>query len=167
MKAVFLIFVHLYLFPSSLNISEELPELNQKIIEYVQSVLGTQVDRGECWDLAYQALKRSDADWDNAFIYGDLINPYRDKVYPGDIIQFKNVIIKYTKGNAIYTETMIQHTAIVYEVLDEGIYKIAHQNNTSSGKKVGIDHLNISNIVKGKASFYRPTLKRKQLPNDE
>jgi hypothetical protein len=56
---------------------------------------------------------------------------------------------------------MGQHTAIVYKVLGDGVFEIAHQNTGFSGKKVGISELNINYIVKGKIYFYRPTQKRK------
>jgi len=55
---------------------------------------------------------------------------------------------------------MEQHTAIVYKVLGNGIFEIAHQNTDFSGRKVGISKLNINHIVKGKIFFYRPTKKR-------
>ena len=136
-----------------------IPELNKEIIKYVKSVKGKKVDRGECWDLANQALKLVDADWDKEYVYGNRIDPKTDKVFPGDLIQFENVKVKYTEGNATYTELMTHHTAIVYKVLEKGVYEIAHQNTQFSGRKVGISKLNINYIVKGKIYFYRPTKK--------
>jgi hypothetical protein len=68
------------------------------VVEYVESVIGEQVDRGECWDLAYQALTRIDAKWDGKYKYGREINPKRREVFPGDIIQFKNVKSVTVKG---------------------------------------------------------------------
>lgn len=134
-----------------------LPELNKQIIDYVKSVEGKKVDRGECWDLANQALIKVNADWDRRYVYGNQIDPKKDKVYPGDLIQFKNVKIQYAEGNTTYTELMAHHTAIVYKVLGDGIFEIAHQNTSFSGRKVGISELNINHIIKGKIYFYRPT----------
>lgn len=159
MKRIIILF--LIIAVASNIFAQDIPELNKQILEYVKSVNGKKVDRGECWDLAYQALNRVNADWDKAFIYGDKINPKKDKVFPGDLIQFENIVIKYTEGNATYTETMGQHTAIVNKVLGDGIFEIAHQNTQFSGKKVGLSKLNINYIVKGNIYFYRPTLKRK------
>ena len=133
-----------------------IPELNKKIVSYVESVIGTRVDRGECWDLANQALTRYDAEWDHQFRFGKRVYPSRDTIYPGDIIQFKNIKIKYREGNTIHTETMGQHTAIVYEVIGTGHYKLAHQNTGFSGRKVGVSELNLDHVVKGKMYFYRP-----------
>ncbi len=134
----------------------DLPELNMQIVEYVESVMGEQVDRGECWDLANQALTRIDARWDGKYKYGREVNPKRREIYPGDIIQFKDVKVRYREGNTIYTETMAHHTAIVYRVLDEGVYELAHQNTGFSGRTVGVSKLDLGTVVSGRMWFYRP-----------
>lgn len=163
MKRSFILTSILILYVSSISLAQEkIPELNKQILDYVKSVEGTKVDRGECWDLANQALIKIDADWDRQYVYGNLIDPKKDKVYPGDLIQFKNVKVRYTEGNVTYTELMAHHTAIVYKVLGKGVFEIAHQNTEFSGRKVGISKLNINHIVKGKIYFYRPTKNRKK-----
>jgi hypothetical protein len=136
--------------------SQNIPDLNKKIIKYVKSVMGTQVDRGECWDLASQALNRNNAKWNGEYIYGKQIDPEKDTVYPGDIIQFEKVKVKYTNGNTTTTETMAHHTAIVYKVYKKGKYQLAHQNTGFSGRKVGLSDLELANVMKGKMKFYRP-----------
>lgn len=161
MKGSFILTSILVIIVSSISLAQEkIPELNKQILEYVKSVEGKKVDRGECWDLANQALIKVDADWDRQYVYGNQIDPEKDQVYPGDLIQFKNVKVKYTEGNVTYTELMVHHTAIVYKVLGKGIFDIAHQNTKFSGRKVGISKLNINHIVKGKIYFYRPTKNR-------
>lgn len=134
----------------------EIPELNQRIVDYVQTVIGKQVDRGECWDLAFQALNRNNAEWDGQFEYGKRLNPDKDRIFPGDIIQFKNVKITYSVGQMIYKEQMDQHTAIIYKVKGESNFDIAHQNNSFSGRKVGVSSLDLKTIVRGKIYIYRP-----------
>jgi hypothetical protein len=136
--------------------SSATPPLNKEIVTYVRSVIGKQVDRGECWDLANQALIRSKAKWDGLYQYGNKVDPKKDQIYPGDIIQFENVQVKYKIDNSIYTETMDHHTAIVYKVLDKGKYEIAHQNTGFSGRTVGVSTLDLSQVTKGKLKFYRP-----------
>ncbi|MFP4024615.1 MAG: hypothetical protein ACLFVR_08810 [Thiohalospira sp.] len=164
MKKLSLTFGLILLFSSLLFAQENIPELNQQIVEYVKTVIGKKVDRGECWDLAYQALNRVDADWDKAFIYGNPVDPKKDKIFPGDLIQFENIVIKYQKGNNFYTETMGQHTAIVYKVKEKGVFEIAHQNTQFSGRKVGLSTMDIKTVVEGNMYFYRPT---KKLKNNE
>lgn len=138
-----------------------IPNLNKKVVEYVDLVIGKKVDRGECWDLAAAALDHAGAYLDRSsqktiYIFGKTLNPKKDTIYPGDIIQIENVKLEYTSGNMIYTETMSHHTAIIYEVIDKDHFRIAHQNTSFSGKKVGISELNMEHIEKGKVIFYRP-----------
>lgn len=141
--------------------NSNIPSLNQKVIDYVDSVIGKKVDRGECWDLAAAALDHAGAYLDRSsqksiYIFGKELNPKKDQIFPGDVIQIENLTLEYKKGNAIYTETMTHHTAIIYEVLGKDHFKIAHQNTSFSGKKVGISELNMNYNKKGKITFYRP-----------
>lgn len=144
----------------SVNIAaqDKIPPMNQQIVKYVESVIGTQVDRGECWDLAYQALTLVNAKWDMKFKYGRLLDPKKDKIFPGDIIQFKNVMVEYvsTDGLERTRESMGQHTAIVYKVNAKGDFELAHQNTGFSGRKVGVSRFVIDNIKRGKIFIYRP-----------
>lgn len=137
------------------------PPQNKKIVNFLNTVIGKKVDRGECWDLANAALSASDSYFDRSskksiYIYGEPINPDKDQIYPGDLIQFKNVKLKYTKDNVEYREQMSHHTAIVYKVHGPGNFEIAHQNTSFSGKKVGVSALKLQDVEKGKLSFYRP-----------
>lgn len=141
--------------------NSSIPNLNSKVIEYVDSVIGKQVDRGECWDLAAMAIDHAGAYLDrsskkNINVFGKVLNPKKDTIYPGDIIQIENLKLEYQKDNAIYTETMPHHTAIIYEVLKKNHFKIAHQNTSFSGRKVGISEFNMEYVKKGKIIFYRP-----------
>ena len=136
--------------------SAQIPEINQKIVDYVKTVIGKKVDRGECWDLANRALTLVNAEWDHKYKYGEEVNPKKDIIHPGDIIHFSKVTIKYERPEGIYTESYPQHTAIIYEVKSDGVYVIAHQNNGFSGKKVGLSDLRLEDIRSGKIRFYRP-----------
>ncbi|MFO7923648.1 MAG: CHAP domain-containing protein [Bacteroidales bacterium] len=153
--AIFFLFAGLCVI-HPLAAQDDLPPLNRTIIEYVETVIGEQVDRGECWDLAYQALNRADAGWDGQFKFGREVNPKRREIFPGDIIQFRNVKVRYREGDTIYTETMGQHTAIVYRVIDRGVYELAHQNTGFSGRTVGISKFDLDTVESGKMWFYRP-----------
>jgi len=135
---------------------DSIPILNQKIITYVRSTVNKKVGHGECWDLAAQALNQNQAVWDHNFKFGRQINPGKECVYPGDIIQFEGVVVKYRKDSRDYQETMQHHTAIIYEVKDTGIYVLIHQNTAFSGRKVGFSDLDLKTIVRGKFKIYRP-----------
>lgn len=151
----------LLLFLLAFNFKSDLPDLNAKIITYVDSVMGKKVDRGECWDLAAGALAYSGAYFDRSSqktitIYGRRLNTKKEEVLPGDLIQFENVDMKWTEGNTTYTSSMGQHTAIVYKVNAPGDFEIAHQNTSQWGKKVGVSNFNLNHVTKGKIMIYRP-----------
>lgn len=139
------------------SISSSIPPLNRQIVTFVEEHLGKKVGRGECWDLAKYSLNEAGAKWDGAFKYGKTIDPKKDEVFPGDFIQFENVKVEYEKNGGIHTETMSQHTAVVYKVQAKGVYVIAHQNNGFSGRKMGISTLDLGAVKRGKLKFYRPT----------
>ncbi len=136
-----------------------LPEVNRSIQEFVEANMRKKVGSGECWDLAAQALDHAQADWDGSYGFGRVIDPLKEPVLPGDIIQFKNVVTRDKSGNMLREERMPHHTAIVHKVLDEGIYDIAHQNTDITGRKVGVTRFILENIVRGKATFHRPVVR--------
>jgi hypothetical protein len=139
----------------------DLPPLNQKIIEYVDSVMGRQVDRGECWDLANRALEYSGSYFDrtsrrNINVYGRLLRP-GEEVLPGDLMQFERVKLEWnTDRYTTYREEMQHHTAIVYEVNGPGDYRIAHQNTQYSGRRVGVSTFKMERVTRGQIMIYRP-----------
>ncbi|MFW5759875.1 MAG: hypothetical protein ACOCXH_02715 [Cyclobacteriaceae bacterium] len=158
MRKILLSFI--FSFASILAVAQ-LPTTNQKVLDYVKTVIGKKVDRGECWDLANAALTASNATFDRSsmrtiYTYGKKLNPAKDKIIPGDMIQFEKVKLKYKKGNAEYREEMPHHTAVVYKVYGPGHYQLAHQNTSFSGKKVGLSDLRLEDVSKGKMFFYRP-----------
>jgi|SRR6056297_1764868 len=150
------LFLSLSLFFSKNIINNKIPESNAIIVEYVHSVIGEKVGRGECWDLASEALEKADAEWNGKYTYGELLSLKTDTILPGDIIHFTNVKMKYERNDTLFTEKMKNHTAIVYKVKKiNQIFTIAEQN-TSKGRFVTTSKLEIENIIKGKIKIYRP-----------
>ncbi|MEI7897993.1 MAG: hypothetical protein WCJ26_13225 [bacterium] len=145
--------VSIHLFPPE---CDTIPELNRRIIKLVDQQIGKTVDRGECWDLAALVLNETGASWDKEYGFGRLVDPEKDCIYPGDLIQFEGVYIKYTVGLAVYTETMGHHTAVIHDVKSKGVFVLAHQNTGTSGRKVGLSGLDLKTIIKGKYQVYRP-----------
>ncbi|MFN5911062.1 MAG: hypothetical protein ACK45H_06990 [Bacteroidota bacterium] len=129
---------------------------NQQIINLVSAKIGKKVLRGECWDLAKYALDEVGADWDGLYEFGRLLAP-NECIMPGDIIQFKNVKLKYKRGTSTYTEIMTHHTAIIYEVKSADEIVLLHQNTAVYGKKVAPSPMKFSTIIKGTYKIYRPT----------
>lgn len=134
----------------------ETPELNKKIIAFVKQNIGKKVATGECWDLAAEALNKAGAKWDGSYGFGIKVQYQKECVFAGDIIQFKGVKLNYKEGEYILTETLEQHTAVVYEVKAKGAYIIADQNTRFTGKKVGTRLVEIKTITKGSIQIFRP-----------
>lgn len=135
---------------------DEIPTLNVGVMKFVKSKINKKVGRGECWDLAAQALNSVEANWDKEYIFGKEVDPKTDCIFPGDIVQFENVKLKYVKDKVTYTEMMIHHTAVIYQVSGVGKYKLAHQNTRTVNNRVEITEIDLENIYKGEFHIYRP-----------
>ena len=133
-----------------------LPPLNGKVIEFVDAHMKKKVGRGECWDLAAEALQYAGASWDGKYKFGRRIDPAKEKVLPGDVVQFENVHAVDRTGNVQREERMTKHTAIIHHVHDDGIYTLAHQNTDLTGRKVGTSRFLMRSVVRGKVIIYRP-----------
>ena len=131
------------------------PDLNKKIIEFVNANMNKKVGRGECWDLAAQALNSNNARWDRRLNYGTKVDYKLECIYPGDIIQMERVYIEEKVDGGTYRSEIPHHTAIVYEVKSTGQFIVAHQNYNNK-KRVVLTPINMNNIKRGKAMIYRP-----------
>jgi hypothetical protein len=121
-------------------IAQKLPVANQKVIEYVNSVMGTQVGTGECSDLLMGA---------QFYIRGIKPGTFKKKqtVLPGDFIAFDDVQI----GGLSFP----QHYAIIVKVESPTVYIIAHQNH-GGYKKVHEKTIDLSKKTSGKITISRP-----------
>ena len=158
MKSI-LFFLSIILLPTLFSLTTDCNEtfpLNQQIIEFVNSKMNKKVGKGECWDLANEALTLVQAKWDGNLKFGRKLDYKKECIYPGDIIQFEKVKVKYTENKVTYQEAMPHHTAIIYEVKGTGDFVLAHQNTAYTGRKVGTSSLNLMNVTGGKISIYRP-----------
>lgn len=139
-----------------IKVCDSIPSLNKKIINFVKTKIGKKVGKGECWDVAAEALNTSVAKWDGNYKFGEEVNYKTDCIYPGDIVQFEGVTIKYEIEKKKFSESMAHHTAIIYEVKGKEEFILADQNTGRSGRKVGLSPLELKNITKGKFKIYRP-----------
>lgn len=132
--------------------------INRKIIAFVDSHMGQKVGTGECWDLAQEALEYNLADWERPVTFGRLLDPQKDTVLPGDIIQFKSVTIttKTEQSTRVEKVGAPDHTAVVYEVKGKLHYMLAHQN-LGGVKKVKVTEMNLGNTTAGQYWIWRPS----------
>ena len=133
-------------------------ELNGKVIEYVNKVTGSRVGRGECWDLAQEALDMNLADWTRPTSFGTPLNPETDVIKAGDIIQFRSLkITEQLPGGVTRRETLgdPDHTAVIYKVLGKKQYTLAHQN-VGGRRSVMTGNINLAKVTGGQYRIYRP-----------
>ena len=87
------------------------PVLNKQIVDFVKTKIGKKVGKGECWDVAAEALNTVGAKWDGNYKFGNEVNYKKDCVFPGDIMQFEGVTLKYAIGDKRFMEKLAHHTA--------------------------------------------------------
>lgn len=135
-----------------------LPDINGRILSFVNSVMGTTVGRGECWDLAQESLDAAGADWNRPLTFGTLLDPEKDRIKPGDIIQFKTVkTVEEQAGGGKRWEVFgaPDHTAVITAVRGKKEYTLAHQN--IGGKRFVITSpVNLNLVTSGRYWIYRP-----------
>lgn len=146
------------------SITETLPDdllnidLNEKILEFVDRTLGSKVGRGECWDLAQEALDTNLADWTRPVTFGLPLDPDNAEIKAGDIIQVRNLkTVEHLPNNVTRRESLgaPDHTAVIYKVLGKKHFTLAHQN--VQGKRAVIkSDVNFNNTTSGEFWIYRP-----------
>jgi hypothetical protein len=122
-------------------------DVADKIIDFSVQKIKKKVGRGECWDLASEALTYAGADWSPPFNFGSKV-ALKD-VTRADILQFSNIHIKFKNGSMSFPK----HTAIVYQVNRRQL-TVLHQNFNN---KRYVDTLSFSldDIVKGEIETFR------------
>jgi hypothetical protein len=105
--------------------------INQSIVIYAEGKLGKTVGRGECWDLAENALQHAGATTsrdlgpitdDADYVWGDKFNDPKDAV-PGDIIQFRDWTVSFEQ-KTIYS--FRDGTKATYPVTERPQYRPHH-----------------------------------------
>jgi hypothetical protein len=153
--------VMMVMFPVVL-IGQELPERNRKIIDYVDSVAGKRVKKGICRELCIGAINLH-GDKSKILIkekasYGKVIS--LSDAMPGDIIQFRGVII----GEGADSKYAGKHVGIIYNIYPDGTMDVAEQNVNTPRKnlfgvmvdsKVVLSDYDLSKITKGRVKVYR------------
>ena len=132
--------------------------VSDKVVAFCKQNMDKKVDRGECWDLARFALDFAGADWQSPHDFGTKVDYKTEKLKPGDILQMENITFSWTEGDNTFTAMFPHHTAIVYEVKENGNIVMAHQN-FNNVRKVSTLEISLSSIQKGDLQAYRPKAK--------
>ena len=120
------------------------------VLNFAQANLGRQVGNGECWTLAFDALRAAGARHDQAhrYIFGQ---PVTGQMMPGDILQFENCLFQGSN----YRMQMAHHTAIIHSMESPGVYRILHQN-VGGNRRVQFGRINTGDLRRGTLAAYRP-----------
>lgn len=135
-----------------------LPKANELVLNFVEQNLGKKVDRGECWDLANAALTAANAQWTFPTQFGTPINYLNDAILPGDLVQFEEAKFELKTDSLLKRWSKLQHTAIIYKVINKTKVVLAEQNNNNI-KKVMLNEIDFGWLKSGKILVYRPQLK--------
>jgi hypothetical protein len=123
-----------------------LPVLNEKVVAFARSRVGTSVGDGVCTTLAIAALKEAGArsypmrDPGGEFTWGEPVESFKEAL-PGDILQFHNTVFQGKKYLSRYRwmswhQEYPHHTAILAQVGEKGkLVVVLHQNVTMQGKQ--------------------------------
>ena len=120
------------------------------VLNFAQANLGRQVGNGECWTLAFDALRAAGARHDQAhrYIFGQSVT---GQMMPGDILQFENCLFQGSN----YWMQMAHHTAIIHSMESPGVYRILHQN-VGGNRRVQLGRINTGDLRRGTLAAYRP-----------
>lgn len=151
MRFRFILFLVFSFFAFQTIDAQEVNPISKKILAFCDANKGKKVGKGECWDLAKEALNSSGATWTPPYIFGKELGK-KDVFLSGDIIQFEKVRIEYPDGA---WKDIPHHTAIIYTVNGTNKFTIAEQN--ANGKRfVQFSEIDLSYIQKGKYTIFRP-----------
>lgn len=154
-------------------------EINSKIVQFCKDNLGKQVGRGECSDVAVQALKDAGAKPQTAFkdspnqddyVWGELVYLYGKNpgakddregmlkdVQPGDIIQLRDAMFAGKAANGgMYTQQSPHHTSIVAEVKDKTKQVVVYEQNSNNVRIVMKNTYRLNDLRQGWIRIYRP-----------
>ena len=120
--------------------SDKDSQLGIRVVRWARNKLRKRVGRGECWDLADQALRAAGAQSseptgkrDEDYVWGKEISLL--KVQPGDILQFRSYVAKAdyvfpsgADGFDTLSRGSPNHTAIVGKIVQPGLVYVFEQN---------------------------------------
>jgi hypothetical protein len=144
------------------------PTVSQLVVEFAATRVGQKVKRGECWDVANEALRYAKAttpDDGDLYDWGDPVAGLAE-ARPGDVLQFEGVVWQRTWRNDKKTgweEREFEHHTAIVERVDAGLFfTLLHANvadaNGVLNKKVHRLRINLSPelIKSGSITVFRP-----------
>lgn len=125
-------------------------ELQRDVVNFAADNIGEKVGRGECWDLADQALRAAGAEPPRGYTFGTPV-PLTE-IQPGDILQFTTA--RFDEPGYWTIMGMPNHTAVVHAVGDTRAFIL--QQNFDGKRYVTTYDLNLNNLTSGQIEAFRP-----------
>lgn len=127
-------------------------DLGPVVLAETRKRMGKTVGRGECWDLAQEILDEQGASWTRPTEFGRRVDPRREGIRPGDIIQMYGLVLTYP--DRVEHFGVPQHTAVVAAV--EGSEVVLWHQNVEGKRFVMEGRLDLSKVTRGRYEVYRP-----------
>ncbi len=125
-------------------------EIQREVVNFAADNIGKRIGRGECWDLADQALRAAGAEPPRGYTFGDRIP--LNEIQPGDILQFTSA--RFDEPGYWTIMGMPNHTAVVHAVGDTRAFIL--QQNFDGKRYVTTYDLNLNNQTSGQIEAFRP-----------
>lgn len=150
--------------PATFQLNVNVPEVNRKVVQYVQSQYGRQCGDGECSTLAIVALREAQARRDGLYIFGRVLAD-REALLPGDVLQFERA--RFQAANGGRRRRMRHHTAVIEEVQGADVVQCLNQNFGSGAAKKTVRRLvlHLNELREGRIVAFRPTTGDSILPD--
>jgi hypothetical protein len=131
---------------------DDLPQLNEGVLNFATNNIGNRIGRGECWDLADQALRAVGAEPAQGYTFGHRINV--NDVIPGDILQFTSA--RFDEPGYWVVMGVPNHTAVVQAVGQDRLFIL--QQNFAGKRYVTTYDINPDSMTSGTLEAFRPRL---------
>lgn len=125
-------------------------EIQRDVVNFAADNIGRKIGRGECWDLADQALRAAGAEPPKGYTFGTPVP--LDEIQPGDILQF--TAARFDEPGYWTIMGMPNHTAVVHAVGDTRAFIL--QQNFDGKRYVTTYDLNLNNLTSGRLEAFRP-----------
>ena len=125
-------------------------EIQREVVNFAADNIGRKIGRGECWDLADQALRAAGAEPPKGYTFGDRIP--LNEIQPGDILQFTSA--RFDEPGYWTIMGTPNHTAVVHAVGDTRAFIL--QQNFDGKRYVTTYDLNLNNQTSGQIEAFRP-----------
>jgi hypothetical protein len=125
-------------------------ELQREVVNFAADNIGKKIGRGECWDLADQALRAAGAEPPRGYTFGTRVP--LNEIQPGDILQFTTA--RFDEPGYWTIMGVPNHTAVVHAVGDTRAFIL--QQNFDGKRHVTTFDLNLDNLTSGTLEAFRP-----------